>query len=838
MVEVPGRVAALGGASAVLAALLVAVPGVAQAAGSTYWVAASGCSDAGPGTQAQPFCTLQRAAAVATTPGSTVLVGPGSYAGGVVVGGSGAPGSPITFSAAPGAQVTVVGGTNGFAITGRHDVVVNGFAVTGTTSYGIAVRTSTAVTVSGNTVTFSGRPVKGQIAAGIYLSGVTASTVSRNVADRNSDSGIYLSGGSTGVVVSGNEASFNANGYQRNANGINVISPGNTIIRNVLHDNEDSGIQFYPGGNDNLATLNVAYNNGDHGIDDLNVTGGRIIGNTIVRNCTTGINVEGTSGNFTVMNNIAVDNAVYPAYNGISCNRRKGNIGIWDSAPPTTVVDHNLVQLTTSGTLYVFGTSYTSLAAMQAATGQEENGLQGDPRFVSTAGWDLRLQATSPAVDHGTSAAPGEQSTDILGNPRVDVPGVPNSSDGGSRPYDDLGAYEYQPATQPQPPTAALTVSPSSGAAPLPVTADASGSGDPQGQALSYRFDFGDGSVTGPQPGATASHTYAAAGTYTVTLTVTDTDGLTATATRTVTVSTAAPQPPTAALTVSPSSGAAPLPVTADASGSGDPQGQALSYRFDFGDGSVTGPQPGATASHTYAAAGTYTVTLTVTDTDGLTATATRTVTVTATTAPPAYVSQIASNYSLNVHTSGSITVYKAAGVAAGDTAVLTVHLTGTAPTGAVGGTDTRGNSYTVAADSADAFGNRLLVLTGTVTTALLPNDKITVTFPSASTYRILGDEVARVTAVDRTATGAGTGTSFASAPTAVTSVPSEVVFAAVAMDGGTAPTWAAGWTPLTSYAVNTTWMGRAYRQPTATGSFTAAGTGAGHWVAAVVTLR
>ena len=34
-----------------------------------------------------------------------------------------------------------------------------------------------------------------------------------------------------------------------------------------------------------------------------------IIGNTIYSNCTSGINVEGTSGNYVVENNIAVDNA-------------------------------------------------------------------------------------------------------------------------------------------------------------------------------------------------------------------------------------------------------------------------------------------------------------------------------------------------------------------------------------------------------------------------------------------------------------------------------------------------------------------------------------------------
>ena len=203
--------------------------------------------------------------------------------------------------------------------------------------------------------------------------------------------------------------------------------------------------QFYTGGDDNLAALNVTYNNGDHGIDDLNVTGGRLIGNTVYRNCTTGINVEGTSGDYQVIDNVAVDNGVYPAYNGISCARRAGNIGIWDSAPSSTTVDHNLVWLTTSGKMYAFGTTFTSLAAMQAATHQEAHGVQADPRFVSSASWNLRLQAGSAAIDRGDSGVSGAQSSDIEGLPRVDDPATSNAFAEGPRTYDDLGAYEYQP---------------------------------------------------------------------------------------------------------------------------------------------------------------------------------------------------------------------------------------------------------------------------------------------------------------------------------------------------------------------------------------------------------
>ena len=33
--------------------------------------------------------------------------------------------------------------------------------------------------------------------------------------------------------------------------------------------------------------------------------------------------------------------------------------------------------------MYVFGSSYSSLAAMQAATGQEAAGVQADPKFAA-----------------------------------------------------------------------------------------------------------------------------------------------------------------------------------------------------------------------------------------------------------------------------------------------------------------------------------------------------------------------------------------------------------------------------------------------------------------------
>src|SRR5436309_2324784 len=166
----------------------------------------------------------------------------------------------------------------------------------------------TNLTIASNTESFAGTPITSP-AMGIYLSNLNGGLVQGNVTHDNSAHGIYLTGTTTGVTVQGNTSYHNAYQYQRNANGIDDIAPGNSIIGNVTYANEDSGINIYPGGNNALVSDNVTYDNGDHGIDDFNVTGGRIIGNTVYFNCTDGINVEGTSGNYDIENNVSMNNA-------------------------------------------------------------------------------------------------------------------------------------------------------------------------------------------------------------------------------------------------------------------------------------------------------------------------------------------------------------------------------------------------------------------------------------------------------------------------------------------------------------------------------------------------
>src|SRR4029077_20011769 len=257
----PLRLAAAGAVSlAMVAASAASLPVVLAASGSLYVnSAAPNCSDAGTGSSSQPYCSIIRGAQVATA-GVTVFVTGGTYPGtSINPAVSGQAGSPITFAASPG--VTISGGANAFAISGRSYIVIDGFIITATTDWAISVSSSSNITISNNTMSGAGHRANGQTAGGVRLTGTTASLITHNRSDNNSDHGFMVSSGSTNNMVSFNEASGNAEGWQRNANGVNVIdtgSTGNTLLGNVVHDNEDSGLQFYPGANNGLAINNVS----------------------------------------------------------------------------------------------------------------------------------------------------------------------------------------------------------------------------------------------------------------------------------------------------------------------------------------------------------------------------------------------------------------------------------------------------------------------------------------------------------------------------------------------------------------------------------------------------
>ena len=366
-------------------ALTVGTP-AADAAVTTLYVnrGSAACTDSGAGTATQPFCTIKRAGAVVKA-GGTVLVSSGTYGGDVAVAASGTAAAPIVLTEAPGAVVSVVGGSYGFKVSSRSWVTIRGFAVRSTTGPGITVSGSNNITLEGNDVSLAGQRTSGDTNPGIKLSDTTASLVKGNVTHDNSDHGIYLSSGSQGNVISGNDTYGNARGVSRAAEGIFLKgSPGNTVTANRAHDNEDSGIGTWDGADNTVVANNVVYRNGDHGIDVLSSTGQLVVSNTVYRSVDSGIEVQG-SGGATIRNNISVDN-------GINSPRTSGNIRIVDSGSASrTTLNRDLLYLS-SGTILIdyVGTKYSTLVAFRSATGQEQNGRQGPTR----CSW-RRLPATS-----------------------------------------------------------------------------------------------------------------------------------------------------------------------------------------------------------------------------------------------------------------------------------------------------------------------------------------------------------------------------------------------------------------------------------------------------------
>ena len=425
----------------------------------TYYVSSSSGSDAGAGTSAAPFQTLQRAADAVTADanahagvaaGDTVIVRAGTYPAGFVLGwdtpAAGTAAAPITFQADPAAAPASV------IITGRNShtqvgidlepgcdhVVINGFVIDATAKQ------------------LSAYPNKG---SGIKATG-HYDTI-ENCTVKNIDYGFGITcDAAIGIQILDNEVY--GTGWHSNGNyghGIYVAGASdNCVLRgNYVHDNLYTGIQFN-GDPDNVSGALVEQNRvQDNGGNGFNCDGLR---NSIVRNnLITGWQNFGivlfkidaalpSTGNLIVNNTFAHGQAGSAAaavrlLNAATGNTLQNNVllgasdgvslRISNDSKPGLVSDYNVVaafQSEDSGTTQTLAQWRTANAA-----GQDAHSLLATEAalFVAPAGGgDFHLLAAGPAVDAGTAA--NAPAIDLDGNPRPQ----------GSSP--DIGAYEFQVA--------------------------------------------------------------------------------------------------------------------------------------------------------------------------------------------------------------------------------------------------------------------------------------------------------------------------------------------------------------------------------------------------------
>jgi len=585
--------------AACLGGLWLLAPLPARAAG-TFYVdnSSASCSNGGPGTEAQPYCTISAAVAAHQGPGTTILVKPGTYREQVTITASGTAGSPFVLQALGGP--VIVDGTDDVSSQSSWvqysdnvylatsvtwspmQVFMDGARLVPSTAAPTALPDQSFTWVSGQGLFVNaggGSPAEHELLVGrrpygFYAAARSYLTIDGFTVTRADNRCLQFIDGCTNVIVSHNVVNF-AFRY-----GIQAIGGSAFLIdSNVVSDNDDHGIMCLSGVTASTIQNNESFRNARlteraaNGIHLFACPANRIQNNRAHDNQDTGIQVESGSNNCLLIQNRSWNNGdhgydhVYSTgithlgdvafgnhkdgfsiegnatgtvlYNCIAVDNglTTNEFDLWVDPSSTTGFesDYNLFWNSTSQPPFKYiSTQFSTLSAYRAASGEDAHSIQADPAFLNPWSGDFHLVTGSPAIDAANSGVPNWPATDAEGNARFDDPSTPNTGVGPVA-YADLGALEFQNTQVVVRPTAALVVTPAVGLDPQRVTADASGSSDSDGTIVSYRFDFGDGAIAGPQSSPIATHDYTA-GNWIATVIVTDNDGAAQSASAPVTV--------------------------------------------------------------------------------------------------------------------------------------------------------------------------------------------------------------------------------------------------------------------------------------------------------------
>ena len=315
----------------------------------TYWVATDG-DDSGPGSQDDPWATLQHAAD-SVAPGATVYVREGTYPQRVEFHVSGEAGRGITFAAAAGETVVLDGSTLEtpagqsamIEIDSQRYITIDGFEITGYGSaesghvpIGIFVTGSADhIRLSGNFIhdmgtTFQGR--NGGDAHGIGVFGTTADHPIEELEIVGNELANLTLGSSEALVVNGNVKDFLIEGnrvHDTNNIGIDVIgfegtAPDPTVDQardGIVRGNTVWNIDSYG---------NPAYGD-DRSADGVYVDGGRdiVVEANVIHDVNIGIEFASEHAGRSTRNITARNNLVYDSTTiGIAIggyDRRRGS---------------------------------------------------------------------------------------------------------------------------------------------------------------------------------------------------------------------------------------------------------------------------------------------------------------------------------------------------------------------------------------------------------------------------------------------------------------------------------------------------------------------------------
>ncbi len=400
----------------------------ARPAHALTWSVAPGGDDANPGTSAQPFKTLQRAADLVRAD-DLVIIEPGTYTGFSLCYDNtqnGLEDSPITFMAKPGVVIDAPNANtpDGIDLEGCNYIILDGFEVHGMPRAGIRSVSGTTNAVG---VIIRNNYCHDNATWGIFTSHVDSLLIENNRATNSqTQHGIYVSNACVSPVVRGNVMSGNASaGLHMNGDasqgGAGVIT-GALVEKNVIHDNGamgGSGINC-DGVQDSRIRDNLIYAEHASGIslyqgDAAKAATDNVVVNNTVLVASDGrwaLNIQNASTGNTVLDNILLDD-----------DPTNGSMNVSADSLVGLTSDYNVVV-----DAFTTGDVPISLADWRGTTKQDANSLIATAAqlFVSVAGNDYHLLATAPAVGAGTTTdAPAD---DLEGTPRLG--------------QDDVGAYQ------------------------------------------------------------------------------------------------------------------------------------------------------------------------------------------------------------------------------------------------------------------------------------------------------------------------------------------------------------------------------------------------------------
>jgi hypothetical protein len=617
---------------ATLAVVFAAAPAGASAA--TYTVSPSG-QDTNPGSAAQPFGTITRAAQVAKA-GDTVNVVSGVYAETVAL-----------TSANSGATFRGVGETR--PVIAGENVRARGFYNNGASQ-----------------LTIENFEIKGQTEVGIFTAG-SNNTIARNVIHHVGSSAVTQIQGVRVNRGSGNRVAGNTIhhiGPAAESRGVYLVETRDAIIEdNVLYLIRKDGIRDWKG-LDNTLRRNRSFLNWV-GIS-LNTTTGATVVDNLIYETTEGLQLKHLSYS-SVLNywGLTVGKWSTVTHNTVS---RSTDASAWiaqSEAPldyleltenafsgagtaflrdrseirgPHVVVDRNSYSDVGGKPRYVYKDGYSSdpgellWDVVRSLLGWELNAAPADAgaRGVGVAepSWtpykmtpvDSSSKGTWWTTTHLNKTSDGIQSTYWLtetnSNEQVSF------DFGQQRTFDHLQLTLYSDQDPRNPRNIRFEVWDGSAWKVIHQTTN------PDSGGAAYYYELGQ-PVTARFLKMTLVDTFGGAN-----FIVSDLEaGLLGPTSvpvleefKTVPQDEAVPQAANAAPTASFTSSCTRLACSFNGSASADADGSIASYSWDFGDG--TAAASGATPTHTFAQAGTYTVTLTVTDDRGGTSTSSRAVTV------------------------------------------------------------------------------------------------------------------------------------------------------------------------------------------------------------------